>query len=146
MEVERAVADVQQGRRHDLAVIGEDDELGVERKDGADGLGRPQSIGGEDRADAELLGGIGDDRGPRPLAATRGTWRRRHDADEIDVIAALEPPEALPSECATPQEHGPDPSRTGRPVRHARAPVASRTSASSSLPSPTAMSSSIDSR
>ena len=33
MEVERPVPDPEQGRRDDLAVVGEDDEPGLERED-----------------------------------------------------------------------------------------------------------------
>ena len=90
------------------------------------------------------------------LPATRRPRRRRDDPDETDLGMVVEPPQALAAEAATPQEdgpHAPGPSEDrGRSVEaigpriHARALVASRTSASSSLLALTGISSSIESR
>ena len=64
-----------------------------------------------------------------------------HDADELDVRVSGQRAEGGDGKVTAAQEDSAD-----RPLRHARALCASRTSASSSFPCPTAMSSSIESR
>ena len=145
MEVEGAVPDVQEHRGHDLAVVGQDEELGPERQDLRDRLRRPQSLRREDRG-AELGGGVGDDRARLSLPATGRTAWRRDDTDEFDGRIVRQPAEGRKSETATPQEDGPHPRVLGGHAGHARALVASRTSASSSSLALTGISSSIDSR
>ena len=117
--------------------------------------GRAGASGVRIALDAELLGEPRGCRVARPAVARR-PWRSGDDADQVDVVATVQTPEALPPEAATPQEDGPralGPSEDrGRSVEaigpriHARALVASRTSASSSLLAPTGISSSIESR
>ncbi len=114
--------------------------------------------GRQDRGDAKLVGGaIDDGRCQMLLPAARAAWRS-DDTDQPDVGMVMEDPERLAPEAPAPEEDGPHANRGGRsedrgrsteaigPRIHARALVASRISASSSSPTPTAINSSIESR
>ena len=141
MEVEGTVWAVEQRRGHDLAVIGEDDEIRREGLDLRDRIGIAQPIWREDRADLDVPGSVVDGRRGRTAAPARRSRWGRDDPDELDVRVLAEPPQTFAAEPAAAEEDGACPSS-----RHARALVASRTSASSSSPWPTGISSSIESR
>ena len=147
VEVERAFPDPEQGRRDDLAVVGEDDEVRLERQDLVDRRRITQFGGGQDRSGPELS------RLSAPAA-----WRRMPASDlPAGAGAVTTPTSSTAGSCASarraglgeraaPDEHGADRTRLRPGLGHARAPVASRTSASSSSPPWTGSSSSIDSR
>ena len=141
MEVQRAVRQVEQRRRHDLPVVGEHRERRLEVQHRRDGDRIAQPLGRQDRCQAKRGGGVGDGRRPEGPGPAGRAWRRGDDADDGDSAVAGERVQGRDGEGAAAQEDGPD-----RGPGHARALVASRTSASSSFPSPTARSSSIDSR
>ena len=134
MEVEAPCRRLEQRCRDDLAVVGEDAEFRAERQ-------RPSATASGDRnrsgvrtaqthaPAAAVAIGVG-----HPLPARRWPWRRGHDADELDPSASAQPSQAWHAEPAAAEEDGPYARAAGPPVRHARALVASRTSASSSLP------------
>ncbi len=148
VEVEGAVTEVEQRRRHDLAVVGEDGELRPEREDRRDRVGVAQPRRGQDRVEVRRPG-VRVDRGQLPgLVATGALRHGGDDRDEPDERVGGEALEGRDGERARPQEDRPDAPVVGRtgPGAHARALVASRTSASSSSPCPTAISSSIESR
>ena len=146
MEVERPVREVQQRRRDELAIVGQDGELRFELQHRGDRLGRAQPCRGEDGRDAKCSTSHVDV-GRRLQLAPSGQprWRGDH-ADEVDVAMLGQAPQGRDPERAAPEEDGPHARAAGSPVDHARALVASRTSASSSFEAPTAISSSIDSR
>src|SRR5204863_5891312 len=90
--VEGTVRQVQQGVRHDLAEIGEDDQRRLEPEDVGDGSRVPQTGRGED-VEAELTGRQVDGRRSLDLAASDRAWRRGHDGGEIDGGMGGEPAE-----------------------------------------------------
>ena len=140
--------EVEERRRHELPVVGEDREARLEREDLGDRLGRPEARRDEDR----------DRRGRRP----RATRRRREapgDGPRGRAGAVTTPTsstrrvrreraQARDGERAAAQEDRPDAPDARRPLGHASALVALRISASSSSssPWPTGISSSIESR
>ena len=156
MEVEGAVRKAKELCGHDPAVIAEHDQRGFERQHLRDGIWLAQARRRQDRGDAKGGRRICD-RSPSRREAASGRPRRRRDGtDEIDGRVDRQRTERGKPEAAAADEDRPhrpvlceDRGRSAEPVgpwTHARALVASRTSASSSLPSPTARSSSIESR
>ena len=146
MEVERPVRELQERGRDELAVVGQDRESRSELETEATASGARNRHGvrtvGTPSARAAVL-----DLGRRLHLAPSGQPRRcGHDADELDVRMLGETPQGRDPERAAAEEDGPHARAAGSPVGHARALVASRTSASSSFEAPTAISSSIDSR
>ena len=127
--------------RDDLPVVGEHDDVRREVEHVAERRGLTQARRGQDRMDVEMARRFVDRGDRRPTTAACGSWWRRDHADDPGVGMIGEPPERLATERAATDEDGPCPS-----LGHARALVASRTSASSSSPWPTGMSSSIESR
>ena len=131
--------------RHDLAVVGEDDELRLELEDRRDRRRVTEPLGRQDRVEAELAGG-------RPRSGSACTSCAR----PTGLGGAVTTPTRSTSGCVDQSlqdrvaERRRCPRKTVRTRpgrrRHARALVASRTSASSSSLSPTGISSSIDSR
>ena len=146
MEIEGPVLEPQQPGGDDLPIVGQHEKLGFEGEQGLDRRCVAQPGRREDLIDAQFLGDAMDHRRRRSLVATGRAGRRRDDGDQAHVVVAAEPAQALTPERAAPQEDGPHARAAGSPVGHARALVASRTSASSSFEAPTAISSSIDSR
>ncbi len=146
VQIERSVGQVQQGGRNQLAIVRQDHHLRPEPEHGSDGIGRPKALGRQDRVDPERSRSRLDDRRRDVLPTTGRAWRRGDDPDQVDRWMIGDGFERLEPERAAAQEHGPDARAVGPPHGHARALVASRTSASSSLPAPTTISSSIDSR
>ena len=122
-------------RRDDLPVVGEDQQLGLELLDAREGFRGAQARRRQDPLDPEFIGEPLHDRA-----------RRRDDPDQVDRLVLVQTPQALASEAATAEEDRPHARVVGAPLGHARAPVASRTSASSSLLPSTSISSSIESR
>ena len=142
VQIQRPVAELQQGRRDDLPVVGEDHELGGEGEHVVERVPLAKARRCQDRPDVEMARGLVDPRDRRAAASAGGSWWGRDDPDQLDVRMLGELPEPLAAEPAATDEDGPCPS-----LGHARALVASRTSASSSSsPWPTGISSSIDSR
>ena len=134
------------GRRHDLAVVGEDDEVGLEREDRGDRRPARAAARGQDRRDAQLARAARDRRRrQRRLRAGRAR-RRRDDADELDVGMAASRHRLGTAEPAAAQEDRP---RPGRRPRRAVTPGRSSPRGPPRRPRspwPTAISSSIDSR
>jgi len=83
VQVEGAVAPVEQGRRDELPVVGEDDELGIEVEDGGESPGVAQADRRED-VQAELAGLAVDRGGCLDLAAPDRPRRRGDDPDDLD--------------------------------------------------------------
>ena len=146
VQVERSVARLEQRRRDDLAVIGEDQEVGLERQHRADARRIAEPVWRDDRRDRQLLSDDLDRRDLEGLPPPGGARRRGDDPDEIDVRVPGEPAQARQPEPAAAEEDSPGARAAGRPVGHARALVASRTSSSSWSSAPTTISSSIESR
>ncbi len=134
--------DVQQGGRHDPPVVGQHDQLGRRASTAAMAVGVAQPGRGQDRrarraSSATAWMGVAVRRPPRP-AGRAGAVTTPTSSTSSGSAASRR--SALAAEAAAAQEDRPD-----RGGGHARALVASRTSASSS-PCPTGMSSSIESR
>ena len=146
MEIQRTVAEPKQHSGDELAVVGQDHDLRAEPQDGGHGVWCSKPLGPEDGSDAELARNLLDGGWREPLIAPRGPGRRSDDTGEFDVRVRSEAPQGFRAECAAPEEDRPNARAVGSLAGHARAPVASRTSASSSFPAPTAISSSIESR
>ena len=75
MEVERAFPDPEQGRRDDLAVVGEDDEVRLERQDLVDRRRITQLGGRQDRSGSELRRRLRQRRGDGCQLPTRRPGR-----------------------------------------------------------------------
>ena len=146
MEIQRPIPERKKSRRDDLSVIRKHEELRLQGQDRRDRLRRAQALRRKDRLDTELPRYLVDDRGPESSIAAGGAgWRSDH-THQSNIVALIKLEEAPSPEPATAQEHGPDARVAGARSDHARALVASRTSASSSFLSSTAMSSSMESR
>jgi hypothetical protein len=130
---------VEEDLRNDLAIVGEDREVRPEVSDRFDGVlgADPRRL--EDRKPA-LVSRHRDRRTVDRLASPSRPVRGSHDGDDLDPRNVLESVEGRNGESTRSQEHDPR-----RRAGHARAFAAS-SSASSSSPLPTGISSSIESR
>ena len=141
MEVERAVGEPEQVAGHDPPVVGEHDEVRVERPDCPERV-RAQAGRRQDGPIPRSVAGTAT-RSGRPVRAG-GPRRGRDDPHQGDV--GCSPAVAgRPAECRRAQEDDPN-ARAAAAVDHARALVGSRTSASASSSPPDGISSSIESR
>ena len=144
MQVQRPVRQVEDRRRDQLPVVGEDRQVGSEREDLGDRRWRTKPCRHEDRDGAVCS--RGERRGGEHLPTPHRPGGRGDHAHELDRWVRGEGRQDGHGERAAAQEDRPG-SLAGRPVAHASALVAPRTSASSSSsPWPTAISSSIESR
>src|SRR6478609_1793677 len=98
MQVEGTVRKLEKVGRNDLAVVGEDDELGSEGHDLRDRLRRAKASRCQNGADAQKLGGVGDGGRAR---------RSGDDTDQLDVRLSGETPQGLDPEPAAAEEDGP---------------------------------------
>ncbi len=86
MEIEGAVAELEEWRRDELTVVGEDCQLGLQGKDGRDSLGRSEPSRGQE-LEAESNGRLGDRGRGRPAVAARRPRRGADDGNETEVRA-----------------------------------------------------------
>jgi hypothetical protein len=107
VQVESAVAPVEEGRRDELPVVGEDDELGIEVEDGGESLGVTQA-GGRQDVQAQLAGLVVDGGRCLDLAAADGPRWRGDDPDDLDRGMAGKPAEDRLGEASAAEEEGPD--------------------------------------
>ncbi len=132
MQVQRPERQAEQGRRDDLAVVGEDQQAGVEGEHGIDRVGVAQPGRRQDGPDAGLL----DGRWFEPELAAGGSRGGGDHPHQVNRRVLGEAPEGRYGERAAAEEDRPDAIDAGRPAAHASALVASRIPASSSSSSP----------
>jgi hypothetical protein len=99
MEVERAERQVQDRRRNELSVVGQDREVRFERQDRLDRFSIAQPLRREDGLDAYATLGFLAERRRAQLQFSPGRpWRSRDDADELDVVRRVEVPQRVDAE------------------------------------------------